>query len=118
MGSSMGGLISLYAISEYPGVFGGAACLSTHWPAVNGETLNYVKDNLPNHKSHLIYFDYGTATLDSLYEPFQLKVDKMMEIHSYEKGKNYMSLKFEGAPHTEEAWNSRLHLPLEFLLKK
>lgn len=31
-GSSMGGLISLYAICEYPEVFGGAICMSTHWP--------------------------------------------------------------------------------------
>ncbi|MGH6780716.1 MAG: alpha/beta hydrolase, partial [Sphingomonadaceae bacterium] len=32
MGASMGGLISLYAVGEYPQVFGGAGCLSTHWP--------------------------------------------------------------------------------------
>ena len=32
MGSSMGGLISIYALCEYPGVFGGAACLSIHTP--------------------------------------------------------------------------------------
>ncbi|MDE1928894.1 MAG: alpha/beta hydrolase, partial [Burkholderiales bacterium] len=31
MGSSMGGLISLYALASYPQVYGGAACLSTHW---------------------------------------------------------------------------------------
>lgn len=30
-GSSMGGLISLYSLVEYPQVFGGAAGLSTHW---------------------------------------------------------------------------------------
>lgn len=30
-GSSMGGLISLYAICRYPNIFGRAACLSTHW---------------------------------------------------------------------------------------
>ena len=30
-GSSMGGLISFYALCEYPQVFGGAAALSTHW---------------------------------------------------------------------------------------
>ena len=35
-GSSMGGLISLYAISEYPDVFGSAACLATHWTAEDG----------------------------------------------------------------------------------
>src|SRR5206468_12877174 len=32
MGSSMGSLISLYAIDEYPRVFGGAGMMSTHWP--------------------------------------------------------------------------------------
>lgn len=31
MGSSMGGLMSLYLISIYPETFGGAGCLSTHW---------------------------------------------------------------------------------------
>jgi pimeloyl-ACP methyl ester carboxylesterase len=31
MGSSMGAIISLYAIAEYPQVFGAAGCLSTHW---------------------------------------------------------------------------------------
>ena len=38
MGSSMGGLISLYALCEYPDVFGGAACLSSSW-TVAGRTL-------------------------------------------------------------------------------
>src|SRR5918993_618511 len=32
MGSSMGALISLYAINEYPRVFGAAGMVSTHWP--------------------------------------------------------------------------------------
>src|SRR5438309_777143 len=32
MGSSMGALISLYAIDEYPRLFGGAGMMSTHWP--------------------------------------------------------------------------------------
>ena len=32
MGSSMGALISLYAIDEYPAIFGGAGMMSTHWP--------------------------------------------------------------------------------------
>src|SRR5262249_9126728 len=32
MGSSMGALISFYAMTEAPNVFGGAGCLSMHWP--------------------------------------------------------------------------------------
>ena len=55
MGSSMGGLISIYAISEYPDVFGGAACLSTHWPGsmypddspFPALTREYLKANIP-----------------------------------------------------------------------
>src|SRR5208283_2194586 len=34
IGSSMGGLISLYGLCEYPDVFGGAACLSTNSPVM------------------------------------------------------------------------------------
>ncbi|PKP52841.1 MAG: hypothetical protein CVT92_07125 [Bacteroidetes bacterium HGW-Bacteroidetes-1] len=32
MGFSMGGLISIYGIAKYPEIFGGAGCISTHWP--------------------------------------------------------------------------------------
>jgi predicted alpha/beta superfamily hydrolase len=59
-GSSMGGLISLYAICEYPEVFGGAACLSTHWPGIFQMDNNpvpyaffkYLAAKLPDPKTH------------------------------------------------------------------
>lgn len=122
-GSSMGGLISMYAICEYPKIFGGAACMSTHWPGIfiveNNPIPNaffaYLKKQLPNPKNHKIYFDYGTATLDAMYEPFQLKVDSIMK----EKGfsdKNWITRKFEGHDHSEISWNKRFHIPIEFLL--
>ncbi len=117
MGSSMGGLISCYAICEYPGVFEGAICMSTHWPAVDGITLKYLKNHLPNPDTHRIYFDYGTETLDALYEPYQQKVDALMERNGFVMDKNFMSRKFEGAAHDENAWKKRLHIPLEYMLK-
>jgi len=43
MGSSMGGLMSLYAICEYTHIFGGAGCLSTHWPILKQTMINYLK---------------------------------------------------------------------------
>ena len=124
MGSSMGGLISMYAICEYPEVFGGAACLSTHWPGIfrnennpiPGLFIQYLKENLPDPDSHKIYFDYGTETLDSLYEVHQLKVDKVMKAGGY-KPHNWMSIRFPGADHSENAWSDRLSVPLRFLLK-
>lgn len=124
-GSSMGGLISMYAICEYPDVFGGAACLSTHWTGIYQLKNNpipetfytYLKQNLPNPKKHKIYFDYGDKTLDSLYPTLQKEVDKIMK----QKGfctKNWITKYFPGKDHSEKAWHERFHIPLEFLLKE
>jgi predicted alpha/beta superfamily hydrolase len=118
MGSSMGGLISCYAVCEYPGIFKGAICMSTHWPAVNGISINYLKNIVPNSKTHCFYFDYGTATLDSLYQPYQLKVDSIFISNGYKAIENFMSRQFKGAEHSELAWRRRLHIPLEFMLKE
>lgn len=123
-GSSMGGLISLYAICEYPNIFAGAACLSTHWPGVMPSANNpvpdafmaYMKNHLPSPKNHKIYFDYGTATLDAAYEPLQLKADEVMKSKGYKTGKNWVTKKFEGADHSEKSWAERLDVPFLFLL--
>ena len=124
-GSSMGGLISMYAICEYPDVFGGAACLSTHWPggyAMPGNPIppafqQYMEDNLPAPEGHKFYFDYGTETLDAAYEPYQLAIDDIMRKEGFGP-KQWMTRKFEGQDHSENAWSSRLDIPMEFLLTK
>ncbi|MFB3390040.1 alpha/beta hydrolase [Flavobacterium sp. LAR06] len=124
-GSSMGGLISLYAICEYPKVFGGAACLSTHWPGtfttknnpIPDAIVRYLKANLPNQRNHKIYFDYGDQTLDATYKTFQEKVDVMMKAKGF-TNKNWETKFFPGENHSELAWAKRLDIPLLFLLKK
>lgn len=125
MGSSMGGLISLYALCEYPEVFGGAGCLSTHWPGIfrsennpiPGALLAYLAEKLPSPKGHRIYFDYGDKTLDALYKPFQLRADAVMKARGY-GAKNWMSAEFKGDDHSERSWSKRLSVPLEFLLRR
>lgn len=124
-GSSMGGLISMYAICEFPNVFGGAACLSTHWPGtftvINNPIPNafakYMKTNLPNPKKNKLYFDYGDQTLDALYPPLQQRIDSVMQLHGYD-ARNWETKFFAGDDHSERAWAKRLHIPLQFLLKK
>ena len=122
-GSSMGGLISMYAICEYPDVFGGAACLSTHWPGTFESNMEipsafkaYVAANLPSPANHKIYFDYGTETLDQLYKPYQLMIDEVMKDKGY-ASENWISKEFVGAAHKETDWAKRLHIPLEFVLE-
>lgn len=119
MGSSMGGLISLYAICKYPDVFGAAGCISTHWPVpVLGDAyIETLPESLPSPENHKIYFDHGTETLDAQYEPFQTRVDSIMIVKGYTKGENWESKIFEGADHSEKSWKARVHIPLEFLLK-
>lgn len=124
-GSSMGGLISMYALCEYPTVFGGAACLSTHWLGTF-DTLNnpipaqfaaYLKNQLPANDQHKIYFDFGTETLDAYYEPYQFMIDAVMLERGYDE-RNWQTWKFDRADHSERAWKQRLHIPLIFLLGK
>ena len=116
MGSSMGGLISLYAIEQYPEVFFGAGCLSTHWIAGENLLVDYLGARLPAPADHRLYFDFGTITLDEAYEPFQIRMDGWLERAGYARGRNWTTLKFEGAAHTEAAWRARVDLPLRFLL--
>jgi predicted alpha/beta superfamily hydrolase len=118
MGSSRGGLVSAYAICEYPEIFGGAGCVSTHWVAWEGAALSYLRTHLPDPASHRFYFDYGTRTLDSLYEPYQLRADAILAGAGYTPGRNWVTRKFEGAEHSERSWRTRVDTPLTFFLQK
>jgi predicted alpha/beta superfamily hydrolase len=125
-GSSMGGLISMYAMCEYPEVFGGAACISTHWPgmnptrqknAISKSIFDYMAANLPSPDTHKFYFDYGTETLDAYYPKYLVDIDRIFESKGYTR-ENYMNLEFEGADHSEDSWCRRFDIPLAFLFKK
>lgn len=124
-GSSMGGLISLYAISEYPDVFGAAACLSTHWTGIfqlednpiPAAFFDYMRTYLPDPRTHRIYFDYGDQTLDQLYFSLQLTANDIMREKGFNNA-NWKTLLFPGKDHSEKSWAERLSIPLEFLLKE
>jgi predicted alpha/beta superfamily hydrolase len=117
MGSSLGGLISLYALEEYPDVFGAAACVSTHWPAGGDALVGAMADALPPPGRHRLYFDYGTETTDAAYEPFQERMDARLAAAGYTRGVDWRTEKFAGADHSERAWRERVALPLSFLLE-
>lgn len=132
MGSSMGGLISVYAICEYPEVFGGAAALSTHWPGVAPaarrpeDLLNatlplaaftYLQATLPKAANHRLYMDHGDVGLDASYQTDQRFVDQIVTEQGY-TASNFVSRVFAGASHTEDDWSARLDVPLLFLLGK
>ena len=123
-GSSCGGLISSYALCEYPEVFGGAACLSTHCSLMNPHTtvdqkpaaeayLNYLREKLP--AEHLLYMDRGDCTLDSSYAEPQEAINQMIGSLGWDES-DYMYRFFPGHSHSENDWKSRLDVPISFLL--
>lgn len=123
IGSSMGGLISLYGQLKYSNEFNGFAGLSTHWLGVTGENKEYdqawsmielyLSQNITSLANKKIYLDRGTETLDKQYELYQKQVDQL--ISDYGEA-NYKSLIFEGHKHEELSWASRLSIPIKFLL--
>jgi enterochelin esterase-like enzyme len=134
MGSSMGGLVSLYALASYPDVFGGAGCVSTHWPVSTNPAIlslpgdlraaeiatsyfSWLQKHLPEAGKHRIYFDHGTINLDSLYAPLQKRVDGLMTQKGYRLNEDWVTQVFVGGDHNEKAWRDRLDIPLQFLLR-
>ncbi len=116
MGASMGGLISLYALVEYPHIFGKAGCLSTHWPIMRGTLVPYLQANLPKAGEHQLYFDHGTLSFDAAYPPYQQAVDEIMGAKGFTFGKDWLTHIAPGADHHERDFKKRLHLPVRFLL--
>lgn len=122
MGSSMGGLISLYGLCEHPQVFGGAACLSTHWiglfernAAVPEAALRYLRRRLPDPARVRLWMDRGTRELDALYDEAQARVDALMQERGFAPPR-FRSVVHAGSGHNEADWQRLLPQPLRHLL--
>ena len=99
-GSSMGGLISMYAILKYPDIFGNAGIFSpSFWIAP--DIYQYAQQHA-NSKSRL-YFVCGDAESDGMVVP----MDKMVKLVR-SKGialQNSPEVIVKGAKHNEKQWN-------------
>lgn len=122
-GSSMGGLISWYAVSQFPEIFAGAACLSTHWPGAHNlennpipnQFIQFLTNNCKPFEGKKMYFDCGNVGLDSLYPKIQNKMDSVYKTCLNDK-MELKSERFLNDDHTETAWQNMLLIALQFLL--
>ncbi len=122
LGSSMGGLISLYALGQHPEVFGGAAMLSIHWPLADpnhpdaleaiAAMQSWLEQSGLDPDRQRLWFDRGTEGLDSHYAPYALA----MEAYFDHRGWPAAFRTYEGTDHNEAAWAARLDEPLRHLL--
>jgi predicted alpha/beta superfamily hydrolase len=133
MGSSMGALISLYAMAERPDVFGGAGCLSMHWPvgvdstrvfdnartwrpAIVAAFTRYFRAARLEPSSHRLWVDHGTGFLDEHYVRYQAAMLPVLRRLGYVEHETLEARVYPGANHNETAWRARLREPLRFLL--
>ena len=108
IGSSMGGLISLYGYFRYPEVFGLAGALSPALWYTRGAIYDFVAKApfVPGK----IYLDNGSRE-NSASRMEQLLIEK-----GYQAGRDLLYVVEPGGRHTETAWARRLPGALRFLL--
>ena len=115
IGSSMGGLATLYAVAQFPEKFSTALALSTHWPFGGNELVERTIKELPSPTTHKIWMSHGTKGLDGAYAPFQQLADRLMSERGY-LSHNFISKVYERSGHNERSWAKYLDQPIRFWL--
>lgn len=113
-GSSLGGVISLYAPHRYPEVFGGGAGLSPALWFAGRALLPYIAE-----RAHLpvgrLYMDAGTGEGGDVAGDVERLHGLLLEAGRVE-GRDLSCVIDEGAGHDETAWGRRFRAALPFLL--
>ena len=113
VGSSLGGLISLYAFFRHPGRYGFAGALSPALWFAGGaifrtvESAGYVRGR--------VYLDVGTREGQGTLANAREMRDQLLS-NRYKRGRDLMWVEDKGGMHNEAAWGRRLRGALPFLL--
>jgi predicted alpha/beta superfamily hydrolase len=128
VGSSMGGLISLYAITRHPKTFGVAGAVSPHLPLaspiwsepiardIKAAWTAFAQDEMGAPRGRRIWFDHGTLTLDAHYAPYQEQLNATLTARGWRPGRDFVSTVYPGTAHEEGAWAARLPQVFGWLL--
>ncbi|HKW41000.1 MAG TPA: alpha/beta hydrolase-fold protein [Gemmatimonadales bacterium] len=114
-GSSMGGLISLYAFFRYSEVFGFAAALSPSLWFADGAVLDLVA-RAP-HVPGRLYLDVGMREGDRTVELVR-RLHDVLVAKGYDPRRDLRWVEDRGGVHHESAWGRRFREALPFLLRE
>lgn len=115
IGSSMGGLISLYASVKYPNVFGKAGIFSPAFWFVSKDLNKYLNINKSNLKNSKFYFVAGKNEDETMVPEIE-NVDSFLLKKSVPE-KNIVVKIDEDGTHSESYWKRELKQSLIWLLK-
>ncbi len=111
-GSSMGGLMALYAVTQYNDVYSRAAALSPCFWA-GGEQLHELLKK-PLRDTTRVYMDYGTGEIEP-GETIDLEDMFTGAAELSEAGAEVAARAVPGALHNEAAWEKRIPVFMEYL---
>lgn len=115
MGSSMGGLISLYMVWRYPEIFSKAACLSTtlqwNYGAIMKEIENYVGPK----KKIKLYLDSSGGGAEGGSTPLYQKFNEILIEQGFLEGVDFEYYHDEAGDHSERSWAKRGWRPLKVM---
>ncbi len=114
-GSSMGGLMALYAVCAYNSVFSRAAALSPcFW--IGGEKLHSLLSETSLARTTRVYMDYGTAESRGGNKKDIADMFRGAE-ELTRAGAEVAARAVHGAAHNEAAWEKRIPVFMDYLLK-
>jgi predicted alpha/beta superfamily hydrolase len=116
IGSSMGGLSTLYAGIQRPEQMSALLALSPHWTIGGNRLVERTIEELPNPGTHKVWMSRGTKSLDADYKPFQELADRLMKEKGYRIGHDFVSKVYEKTSHNERSWASYLDQVMKFWL--
>lgn len=120
LGSSRGGLVTFHIGFNRPDIFGRVAIVSPYFAQYNEDHLNHRSIvTLPEKKGpDKVWIDAGGMEGMTLQQPHVREVvDRLLQL-GYRSGEDLAYYYDPLAPHNEEAWSQRVHMPLLFLLGK
>lgn len=118
-GSRDGGLMSLYAVCEYPEIFHSASCLSLESfdESILKALLSYLRKKIPDSKSHKIYFDFLLKEDKPMTSALLRKLDALFKKKNY-TSENYINKQIESYLSEYPSKNPRFFDLFLFLLKR
>jgi len=122
MGSSLGGIVSIYLAWTHPGAFSRVGAMSTAYKWADGQIVDFVKES-PLPRGLRVWIDMGTAEdrsdSDGDGVPDIIALHRRMRdalaLKGLEPGRTLQYFEDEGAGHDERAWAARLPAALRFL---
>ena len=112
MGSSFGGILSLWMGYQYPDVFSTVGAISPSLWVADGSML-YVLESVAK-KDIRIWIDQGTGE----YSDFTRNAVSILISKGYKYGEDLVYYEVRGAEHNEIAWSKRIECPFIFFQGK